>query len=139
MWSRIALGETPGARGRILRYAVVGVLGTAIHFGVLAALVEWGAVDAVLASAVGFLVTLLVSYVLNHRWTFKSPVSHGTAFGRYAAVSLLGLGLNSIIMYLAVHVFGLWYILAQALVVIVVPAVNYSLNRSWTFGPIPPA
>lgn len=124
--------------GRILRYAVVGVLGTAIHFGVLVALVEWAAVDAVLASAVGFFVTLMVSYVLNHRWTFESRAPHGAAFGRYAAVSLLGLGLNSLIMYLAVHIFGLWYILAQALVVIVVPAVNYLLNRSWTFGARPP-
>ena len=117
----------------MLRYAIVGVLGTAIHFGVLAALVEFGGVEPVLASAAGFIVTLIVSYVLNHRWTFASPARHRTAFARYTAVSVLGLGLNSLIMYLAVHVFGLWYILAQALVVMVVPAVNYLLNRSWTF------
>ena len=119
------------------RYAVVGVLGTAIHFGVLAALVELGAVDPVLASAAGFIVTLIVSYVLNHRWTFASPVGHRTAFIRYTAVSMLGLGLNSLIMYLAVHVFGLWYIAGQALVVAVVPAVNFVLNRWWSFRPVP--
>ena len=123
----------------MMRYAVVGVIGTAIHFGVLAVLVELAALDAVLASAAGFLVTLMVSYVLNHRWTFESSAPHGATFGRYAAVSLLGLGLNSMIMYLAVNIFGLWYILAQALVVIVVPAVNYTLNRSWTFRSHPRA
>lgn len=132
------MAEALARGGPILRYAVVGALGTAIHFGVLVALVELTAVDSVLASAVGFLVTLIASYVLNHRWTFESRTPHGAAFRRYAAVSLLGLGLNSLIMYLAVHVFGLWYVVAQALVVTVVPAVNYLLNRSWTFGAGPP-
>ena len=120
-----------------LRYAIVGVLGTTIHFGVLAALVEFGGAEPVFASAAGFIVTLIVSYVLNDRWTFALPTRHRNAFARYTAVSVLSLGLNSLIMYLAVHVFDLWYIVGQALVVAVVPAVNFVLNRSWSFRPAP--
>lgn len=130
------MSSVPLGRG-VLRYAIVGVLGTAIHFGVLAALVELGGVEPVLASAAGFIVTLIVSYVLNHRWTFASPARHRTAFARYTAVSLLGLALNSLIMYLSVHVFGLWYIAGQALVVAAVPALNFVLNRSWSFRRAP--
>ena len=119
----------------VLRYFIVGVLGTLIHFGILATLVELGRMDPVLASTIGFIVTLFVSYVLNRRWTFASRVRHRVAFTRYAAVSMFGLALNSLIMYLAVHVFDLWYIAGQALVVAVVPAVNFALNRSWSFRP----
>ena len=124
---------TLAIRAAIVRYVVVGVLGTAIHFGILAALVEWFHMDPVLSSGIGFVVTLIVSYVLNHTWTFRSTARHRSALPRYVAVSVLGLGLNTAVMYLAVRVLGLWYVAGQALVVVVVPATNFVLNRSWSF------
>ena len=117
----------------VVRYALVGILGTAIHFGVLAALVEWFSFDPVLASGIGFVVTLIVSYGLNFAWTFSSTARHRTALPRYVVVSVFGLGLNTLVMHLAVRVFGLWYIAGQALVVLLVPATNFVLNRSWAF------
>jgi putative flippase GtrA len=126
------MNEVP-ARGIAVRYAVVGVLGTAIHFGFLAALVELGGVDAVVASGAGFIAALIASYVLNHRWTFRSVRDHRTAFLRYAMVCGLGITVNSLIMHVSVHIFGLWYILGQTLVVVVVPPLNFVLSRAWAF------
>ena len=120
---------------KIIRYAVVGVIGTAVHFGVLAALVELFGVEPVTSSTIGFIVTVIVSYVLNHRWTFRSDRGHRSALPRYIIVSITGMLLNTGIMFLTVHVFGLWYILGQCLVVVVVPITNFALNYRWSFRP----
>lgn len=120
---------------KIIRYAVVGVIGTAVHFSVLVLLVERFGVEAVTSSTIGFIITVIVSYALNHRWTFRSDRGHGSALPRYIVVSVTGMFLNSGIMYLTVHVFGLWYILGQCLVVVVVPLTNFVLNYKWSFRP----
>ena len=48
-------------------------------------------------------------------------------------VSLLGLGLNTLITYIVVNVMGLWYGFALMVVVTAVPAITYLLNRHWTY------
>ena len=54
---------------RILKYGLVGVLGTVVHWGTLIALVEGLRVDPMLSSTAGFILTLILSFYLNLRWT----------------------------------------------------------------------
>lgn len=120
----------------LIKYGLVGLLGTALHFGLLVALVELAGARPVLASAAGFVVVLLVSYELNRRWTFNraAPGARLHTFAKYAATSLMGLGLNTAIMYAAVDVLALPYTVGQAGVTLVIPVFNYIMNRTWTFA-----
>lgn len=118
---------------QFFRYAIVGALGTAIHMGMLIALVELFRVEPVISSTIGFIVTLIVSYALNYFWTFRSRHPHAYSLPRYAVVSVLGLLLNAAIMYLTVHVLEWWYVLGQLCVVFVVPISNFILNVLWSF------
>jgi putative flippase GtrA len=117
----------------ILKYGVVGVLGTAVHIGVLAIMVEIFHANPVIGSVIGFLGALLSSYLLNYYWTFESADDHLSSFFRYLLVSLIGLGLNTLLMYVTATVLGWWYIYGQLTVILVVPVTNYALNRFWTF------
>jgi len=120
-----------------LRYAVVGVIGTILHFGTLYALVEGVSFDPVTASAIGFIVALIASYLLNRHWTFEHRVPRPGAFFRYLLVSVFGLLLNSAIMFTGTHVLEFPYLLVQFTVVFVVPAVNYLANHFWAFRDAP--
>ena len=117
-----------------MRYAVVGVIGTVLHIGSLIGLVEWFNVDVVVSSVIGFIFALLVSYVLNRVWVFKSNRKHGPAMTRYVLVSLTGLSLNVGIMYLIADILHWWYGWGVGIVVIVVPITNFILNYSWSFS-----
>lgn len=119
---------------QILRYIIVGGLGTAAHLAVLAMSVEWWQLDVVLASVAGFLAALSVSYVLNHYWTFESRRSPGSSFWRYLSVSLSGLLLNTGMVYVMVEYLHWWYLTAQISVIFVVPTSNFLLNRYWAFA-----
>lgn len=119
----------------IVKYALVGLLGTAIHWGLLIALVEWAGVHPVAGSALGFLAVLMISYILNSKWTFRRT-GEGMdmkQFIRYTIVSSSGLLINTIVMYASVELLSLPYWLGQAFVTIVVPLHNYAINRLWTF------
>lgn len=115
------------------KYSIVGVIGTIIHFGILTALVEFFWIDAVLSSAVGFIVTVVISYFLNQYWTFKSRNKILYSLPRYFIVSCSGLGINTAVMYTSVNIFHLWYIFGQALVILIIPFYNFILNLNWSF------
>jgi len=120
--------------GSFLRYGVVGGLGTLLHLGLLALAVERWAWSPLAATSLGFCAALAVSYGLNRRWTFESQRAHAQGAWRYAAVSVLGLGVNAGLMTLLVQWLGFWYFGAQLAVIFVVPLLNYVLNRYWTFS-----
>lgn len=122
-------------QGRFVKYAVVGALGTLLHFGTLIFLVEATGLPAVTSSAIGFLLVVVVSYYLNRHWTFSSAANTSAlgSFAKYVAVSTSGLVLNTAIMYAIVDLLEWPYLLGQAAVTVVVPVSNYFFNRTWTF------
>jgi len=118
---------------KVFRYAIVGVIGTFTHFGILTLLVEAFNGDPVISSVVGFIITVIVSYYLNYRWTYKSSKKHKATLTRYLIVSLAGLCLNTAIIYVTVNILNLWYVIGQLIVVIVIPVHNFILNTYWSF------
>ncbi|EHQ88062.1 GtrA family protein [Desulfosporosinus youngiae] len=117
----------------IIRYGLVGLLGTLIHFSSVIALVELTHLDPVISSATGFVLVLLISYYLNQKWTFRIKNGGSRQFFYYTIVSLIGLGLNSAIMFIDVYVLRWNYLFGQCMVVVVVPVSNFLMNRRWTF------
>jgi putative flippase GtrA len=115
------------------RYAVVGIIGTFTHLGILAFLVEILHHTPIISSTIGFLVTVIISYYLNYNWTFRSKGKHLVVLTRYITVSLIGLCLNTGIMHLVVHVFSLWYGFGQMISIILIPLSNFFLNSKWAF------
>ena len=115
------------------KYIVVGGVGTCLHLGVLIILTELLSFNPLLASSLGFILTVIVSYLLNYKWTFSSLNKHSVAFPRYLSVSIMGLCLNTAIMFLSVNILHLWYGLGQLVAVILIPLHNFVLNSYWSF------
>lgn len=130
--------EPPTARAlsirqRIVRYGAAGVLATAIYFAALGALVEWAAVAPVPATVVATLIVIVTSYAVNRAFVFDTDRSHGSAFTRFAVASLLGIGLNAGLMYLATDRLAWSYLVGAALTSVIVPPLNFVVNLLWTF------
>jgi putative flippase GtrA len=119
---------------KLLSYGLIGVIGTLIHFSILVLLVELFHLEPVLSSSIGFIVTVIVSFYLNRRFTFRTKSSNTTVtFIKYTVVSCSGFILNSAIMYCSVHILSLHYSIAQVIVVVLLPISNFLLNNYWTF------
>jgi putative flippase GtrA len=118
---------------KFVKYSIVGILGATLHTGTLIFLVEILKQNPLVSSAAGFLTALIVQYFMNYLWTFRSDQNHRYALPRYVFVSVTGLAMNVSIMYITVNIFGWWYLIGQAIAIILVPISNFLLNYSWSF------
>jgi putative flippase GtrA len=119
--------------GRLLRYAIAGGLSALTHLGVLTALVELAELRAVVASTVGFVASIAVSYGLQRRWVFASRGQHRTLLPRFLTVTAVALLLNTVVLHLGTEVFTVHYVLVQLVAIGLIPVSNYLLNSLWTF------
>lgn len=119
---------------QFLTFASAGAVGTVAHYMLLLALVMVWKLDAVMASALGFLTGLLVNYLLSHYWVFRSSKRHAETAFKFLAIAGVGLGLNTGLMHVAIGKFGIHYLLAQVMATAVVLLWNFAGNRFWTFA-----
>ena len=119
--------------GRVVRYAVAGIVATAIYFVGVMILVEWLHVRPVPAAVAATVVVIVTSYVINRVFVFETSRAHASAFTRFVLASLLGIALNAGLMHLATAILGWPYPVGAALTVVVVPPLNFAVNYFWAF------
>ena len=118
---------------QFFRYGGAGAIGTAAHFGVLAALVQLAGVGAVTASTVGAIAGAIINYALNHRFTFASRRAHRIALPRFCAVAGAGILLNAFIVAAMLAIVHPHYLVAQIVATGAVLVAGFLANRLWTF------
>ncbi|MBL7262009.1 GtrA family protein [Paractinoplanes lichenicola] len=117
----------------LVRYAISGGASAVTHVGVGFLLAGGLGIRAVLASALGFGASVLVSYGLQRSWVFRSTTGHLVAGRRFLTVTAVALCANSLILWLGTEVLTGPFVLVQAVALVTIPVVNYVLNSHWTF------
>lgn len=119
---------------KFLKYAVVGVIVTAIDFVLLYIFVEFFYFWYILAATFSFLVALAISFFLNKFWTFKEMEKIALVqVMKFVALNLLSMGINLVFLYVLVEFFSFWYIFAKVVSVFVAVMVNFFGMRNWVF------
>lgn len=116
-----------------IQYGMVGVVGTIIHTVMLTICVEIIGIIPLYSTVIGFLFSLIVSYILNSIWTFKANSTGRRQFFKYLLTCLFGLLINMFIMYIIVDVINYSYLVAQLLAVMTVPIFNFTISKYWVF------
>lgn len=119
---------------QFLKFTAVGCAATITTFIVLIVLVEWFNLHAILGSCAGYLAGAAVNYALNYRYTFNSTKRHRDALPRFTVILAVGILLNTALMFWAVTVLSMHYLLAQLIAVAVVLFWSYTANRLWAFA-----
>ena len=119
---------------RAARYVAVGAIGTGFHYLTLIVAVEVFRIPAYVGSGVGAVLGALVNYLLNYHVTFISRASHKQTATRFAIVAAVSVALNSLGMWLTTQRLGLPYLVGQVICTVIVLAIGYLLNKSWTFA-----
>ena len=118
---------------RFLRYALVGAVATAVHYGVLALCVEWRQWPAALASGFGALVGAQVAFFGNRWFTFDRRGALGASWVRFHVTAGLGALQGMLVVWAGVAA-GWHYLLAQVLATIIGLVLTFLINRRWTFA-----
>jgi putative flippase GtrA len=118
----------------LMRYAAVGLLATAAHYGLLVAGVEGFAWAAWLGSGLGAVLGAQVAFFGNRRFTFGHSGAAAPAWWRFQATAALGAVLGMVMVAAGVAL-SLHYLLAQAAATLLVLLVTFVVNRQWSFKP----
>ncbi|MCR4829218.1 MAG: GtrA family protein [Bacteroidales bacterium] len=122
---------------RFLRFCVVGVSGTAVDFGLTWFFKEIVKVPKFLANTIGFVCAATSNYFLNRIWTWNSDNPNvGTEYLKFFIVSLLGLGLNTLILWLCNEKLKLNFYFSKVLATGVVMLWNFFANNFFTFAAV---
>ena len=99
---------------RFVKFVIVGTSGTLVDFGITFLFKELIGIPELIANAIGFTVAATTNYILNRTWTWRSHEKQvGVEYAKFFAVSLCGLGLNTLIIYLLTQ-HCVWSILPEA-------------------------
>ena len=123
---------------KILRFSLVGLSGIFVNMGLLYALTEIAGLYYLVSAAIAIEVSIVNNFIWNDAWTFKSARDLRlerkiSRFGSFQAVSVGGLVINMVILYLLADVAGIYYLVANLVGILVAFAWNYGVNRHLTW------
>jgi putative flippase GtrA len=147
--------NNPKERIRFIRFAVVGLIGAVVDFGVANLLVGVFSSPLVLAGTVSFIAAILSNFTWNRYWTY--PDSRSKPVGRqlveFSVVSVIGLFIRiPTLAFMEPRVLAVveslpleFHFLTTdtisdnvtlAIAVILVMFWNFFVNRYWTYGDV---
>ena len=86
---------------KFLKFGAVGASGVIVNFGVTWFFKEVCKFNKYLSNILGFIFAATTNYVLNRWWTFQSTNPQvGTEYAKYFLISVIGLGIDTLTVYL---------------------------------------
>ncbi len=120
---------------KFLKFCTVGVSGTAIDFGLTWLCKEIFKIPKFIANAIGFVVAATNNYILNRIWTWGSTNDQiGVEYTKFFVVSLLGLGINTLIIYLLNEKLKWNFYISKVIATGFVMLWNFFANNFFTFN-----
>lgn len=113
------------------RYTIVGSVALVVDFSILYILTRFAGVYYLTSAAISFMVGLAVNYALSRSWVFsRRTLSNVTLeFAVFAAIGVVGLGLNELGMWLLASKAGVHYLLAKSMTACFVYVWNFGARK----------
>jgi putative flippase GtrA len=123
-----------GEGAQISRFSLVGAFSVTTYYALFYGLTEYAHVWYIASAMVAFGGYYVVSFTLQKYWAFRNR-SKERIRQQLAQFSLMAVGnwiLNTSLLYVLVEYFGMWYLLAQGILTVVVSIIAYFALR-WIF------
>jgi putative flippase GtrA len=118
----------------LLRYTIVSGVAFAVDLGLLLALS--GSMPLLVANSVAFILANIAHFAVAHTWVFGKKLNDPRLLSIYAvvaAISVVGLLINDLVVWLGVVMLGSGLIAAKILATLVAWAWNYQARRRWVY------
>ena len=120
-----------------VKYYAVGASGVLVNLGLLFYLTEFVGLWYFLSYTLAISASITSNFILNKIWTFKDSIDSQKTivmYVKFVSVSLLGMGIQLASVYVLVESYAVYYMLAAVISIGIAGAINFVINRRWTFG-----
>lgn len=118
---------------KFLKFIAIGSVATLIDYAVMILLKEVFLVGVLTASATGFITALIFNYKYNMKHVFvdlKEGMTKLKSSIVFLTTSLVGLGLNQLVMYILAERLHIYYILSKLFSIVSVGLWNF-FSKKW--------
>ena len=119
------------------KYYAVGASGVLVNLGLLFYLTEYVGLWYFLSYTIAISVSITSNFLLNKIWTFRGSINSQRTlvmYAKFVSVSILGMAIQLGSVYLLVESMSVYYMLAALISICIAGAINFMINRRWTFG-----
>lgn len=121
---------------QFIKFGIVGLSNTLISYVVYLVGV-WAGLHYLLASVLGFVISVLNSFYWNNKYVFKQQGGERnlwyTLFKTFLAYAFTGLILANVLLYLWVDILGISEYLGPIINLLITVPLNFVLNKVWAF------
>lgn len=112
---------------QVLKFGVVGGTAFLIDYSIMIALTEFFGINYLISSGISFVVSVIYNYILSVHWVFDvdKDGDKKKEFIVFILLSVIGLGLNQLLMWVFVSRVHVFYMLAKIFVTAIVMIYNF--------------
>ncbi len=116
---------------QIMKFGVVGVIAFAIDYGLMVLLTEVFGVNYLISATISFAVSVTFNYFASMRYVFKHKegMSKRREFIIFVVLSLIGLLINDLIMWVGTGLFGISYLITKLVATFIVMVWNFVTRK----------
>ena len=115
---------------QLFRFGIVGFTAFLIDAGLLYVLTDFLHIHYLISSVISFIVSLIYNYILSIFWVFdvkkKQTYKEDLLF---TILSVIGLGINQLVMYVGVDFLNIYYMLCKIMATIIVMIYNFITRK----------
>ena len=113
----------------VFRFLAVGGGCFLLEYGLLFSLTEYGGLAPLVSAPIAFTISLVVNYILCVYVVFHVKHQGTTQMVLFIVTSLMGLGLNQLVMWFCIDILAIWYMFAKIVASAIVMIWNYFTKR----------
>ena len=113
----------------VFRFLVVGGGCFLLEYFLLFTLTEYAGFDPLVSAPIAFTISLIVNYILCVYVVFHVKHQGTKQMILFIVTSLMGLGLNQLVMWFCIDILAIWYMFAKIVASAIVMIWNYFTKR----------
>lgn len=118
---------------QVMKFGVVGVIAFCIDYGIMVLLTEVFGVWYLLSSVISFSISTVFNYLASMRYVFrhKQGMSRRKEFLIFVVLSVIGLGINSLVMWAGQSGLNISYLVVKFFATAVVMVWNFVTRKKF--------
>ena len=116
---------------QLFKFGVVGVLAFIIDYVILYFCTDILHIHYLISSFISFTISVIFNYILSVKWVFNvsKDMSKKDSFIIFVFLSIIGLIINEIVMYIFVGKFGIYYMISKLIATAIVMVYNFITRK----------
>ena len=115
---------------QILKFGIVGGTSFFIDYGIFTILSQLLNVHYLIASILSFSISVIYNYILSIKWVFDvTKKQTSKEFIVFVILSVIGLGINSLIMYISVDLMRIHEMISKIIATAIVMVYNFITRK----------